>query len=99
MTEYDGGAWNGVSFKSRVQNMVVYGNPDPPIGAAPVVPSLTTTNVTVTPKLDASGVPNRVTVQVDGFKIPDGEKGLFAGFTLNAKPKCSFEYNGRYTVP
>jgi Flp pilus assembly protein TadG len=86
---YDG-ATNGATFTSWVKNMVVYTNPTPPTGATPVVPGLTTDNVTVNANLDAKGIPTRITVQISNF-----QSSLFVT-TLN-KPKCSFDYMGRYT--
>ncbi|HYM12985.1 MAG TPA: hypothetical protein VEU62_19760, partial [Bryobacterales bacterium] len=68
----------------------------------PVVLGLSTSNIAVIPTVDANGVPHRVTVEIDpvsGFQIPSGVGGVFAAFTLIGKPACSFEYQGRYTVP
>ena len=101
MADYDGGAWNGNAFKTRTKNMVVYGMPviTVPITAKPVVPGLTAGKITVSPRVDAAGVPNRVTVRVDDFTIPDGLGNIFAAFTLKGKPAATFEYMGRFTVP
>jgi Flp pilus assembly protein TadG len=99
LADYDGGSWNGASYKANVANMVVYGTPSPASGASPIVPSLTTSKVSVVPTVDAKGVPSRVTVQITGFSIPDDLSGIFTAFTLNGKPSTTFEYSGRYTVP
>lgn len=94
LATYDGGAWLGSAFRTRVKNMTVYGNPNPTGAPKPVVPGLTTDKITV--NVAFNGVaPSRITVQVDNFRI----NALFAAFTLNAKPQCAFEYMGRYTVP
>ncbi|HYM08296.1 MAG TPA: TadE/TadG family type IV pilus assembly protein [Terriglobales bacterium] len=99
LADYDGGSSNGASYKANVANMAVYGTANPASGASPIVPGLTTSKVSVVPTVDSAGVPSRVTVQITGFTIPDDLSGIFAAFTLNGKPSCSFEYTGRYTVP
>lgn len=99
LAAYDGGSWNGAGYKARVQNLVVYGQPNPSSGATPVIPGLTTDHVAVIPRLDSAGVPTRVTVEVSSFAIPSGLNNIFAGFTLTRKPSCTFEYNGRYMAP
>ena len=91
---YDGGSWNGANFKDRVKNMVVYGNSAPPAGARPVVPGLATSQVRVTPTMNGV-TPNRITVDIDGYAI----NTFFKTYTLRQKPKCSFDYMGRFTVP
>ena len=88
LAPYD--APDGARFTERVRNMVVYGNPDPPASAAPLVPDLTAANVTVAPTFDSRGVPQRVAVQIDNFPI----QALFAAYTLEHKPRCSFPYMG-----
>lgn len=99
LADYDGGSWNGASYKTRVANMVVYGNPNPPAGSSPIIPDLTTSKVSVIPTVDSSGVPSKVTVRISSFTIPDDLSGMFSAFTLKGKPSSTFEYNGRYTVP
>ena len=90
LADYDGAA-SGSDFRTRVQNMVVYANPSPSGSPPPVVPGLTTSNVTVNPQLDAKGIPTRISVQIDGFS-----SNLLVA-TLNGKPKSTFDYVGRYT--
>jgi Flp pilus assembly protein TadG len=90
LADYDG-ATSGTDFRARVQNMVVYANPSPTGNPPAVVPGLTTGNVTVNPQLDAQGVPTKISVQIDNFA-----SSLFV-VTLNAKPKSTFDYVGRYT--
>jgi Flp pilus assembly protein TadG len=86
---------NGNDFRQRVQNMVVYGMPTPPVGAKPLVHTLTTGNVLVEVRKDVKNVPNRVTVAVNDFQV----NSLFAKFTLSRKPQCIFEYMGRFVTP
>lgn len=99
LADYDGGSSNGTNYKAAVTNMVVYGSPNPAAGASPIIMGLTTSNVSVIPTVDSSGVPSRVTVRITGFAIPDDLSSIFASFTLNGKPSTTFEYSGRYTVP
>ena len=94
LTAYDGGASNGAGFHNRVKNMVVYGNPEPAEAALPVVPGLTPEPITVTEQFHGS-TPERVEVRVDDFAIPT----VFHTFTLTGKPRCTFDYLGRYTTP
>jgi hypothetical protein len=75
--------------------MVVYGTPVPLASATPVVPGLTTSKVNVIVQKDIKAAPDRVTVEVDQFEI----NAVFAQYTLRRKPRCSFEYQGRYITP
>jgi hypothetical protein len=94
LATYDGGSWGGAAFKARVKNMVVYGNPNPPGGATPVVPGLTTSNVTVTETFNGS-VPTKIRVEITNFVV----SSMFREMRLDTKPRCTFEYTGRFTVP
>lgn len=78
------------TFSDQVKNMVVYGSPSG--GASPLVPSLTTAQVSVTWKADASGVPQNVTVHIVNYRI----SALFATFLLSNKPSCTMRYLGTY---
>ena len=84
----------GNEFHARVKNMTVYGHPNPPSGAAAVVPGLTVNRITVTEQKDGA-MPTRVAVQVDGFPVD----AFFTTFTLNAKPSCRFDYAGQLLTP
>ena len=88
LTAYD------AEFHSRVKNMVVYGDPEPAATALPVVPGLTPEQITVTEQFNGPA-PERVEVRVEEFPIPT----VFRIFTLKGKPRCSFNYLGRFTVP
>ena len=96
VTQYNGPTGSGPGgFVERVQKMVLYGTPTPPSGATPVAPGLTSADIRVTVRQDAKGIPNRVTVGVDGYAV----KAIFASYTLTNKPQVSFEYQGRYIAP
>jgi hypothetical protein len=85
---------NGSSFQTRVKNMVVYGNPNPSQGAAPLVPGLATSQVAVSE--EKSGVmPERVTVKISSFEI----NNYFVRYNLTNKPVCKFDYAGQLIVP
>src|SRR5713226_1426380 len=45
------------AFQTAVQNVVVYGNPAPAAGAAPVAPGLTTANVSLTVTITGYSLP------------------------------------------
>ena len=85
------------TFQTAVQNMVVYGTPT--AGTTPVVPGLTTSEVTVTAcgitticpgYTSALGVPQEITVSISGYTI----NSVFAQTTLNGKPAVAFPYQG-----
>lgn len=78
------------SFKTAVQNMVVYGSPA--AGTTPVVPGLTTSNVNLTVTF-TNGIPASMTVDVSGYSI----NAVFQTFTLTNKPSITFIYQGIWT--
>jgi len=94
LVNYDGGSWNGVTFNSKVKNMVVYGKPDFATGDKPIAPGLTTANARVTITSNG-GVPSRIQVDVINYQI----ETFFKKYTLSGKPRCTFDYMGRYVVP
>ena len=84
-------------FQTAVQNMVLYGSPT--AGTTPVLPGLTTANVSVTVcgistacpgYTSVLGVPQEVTVSITGYTID----AVFARSTLNGKPQVTFAYQG-----
>ena len=79
---------NTAAYTNQVKNMVVYGSASG--GARPVVPNLTTSNVSVTWKTDAKGVPLNVTVRIVNYQITT----LFKNFLLINKPACTMRYSG-----
>jgi hypothetical protein len=93
---YAGNAASITSFKNKVKNMVVYGNPNPPGGTPPVAPGLTTAAVTVN-ITDAAGnaagstvEPDRVLVYISNYQLT----GLFQNYTFTTKPVEAFPYVG-----
>ena len=84
-------------FQTAVQNMVLYGSPT--AGTTPVVPGLSTSQVTVTAcgisticpgYASAPGIPQEVTVSISGYTI----NSVFKQVTLNGKPAVTFAYQG-----
>jgi Flp pilus assembly protein TadG len=82
------------AFTTAVQNVVVYGDPAPAAGATPVVPGLTTANVTVTPTWSLS-TPTAMTVAITAYTIPT----YFGNGFLNGKPTTTFPFVGIYGPP
>jgi hypothetical protein len=91
---YDGGAWGGATFQTRVKNMVVYGRTDPGQNDRPLFPGLSTSNVRVTPTFNGI-VPTRIQVDIVDYTIDT----FFVEFPLRGKPRCTFDYMGRFIVP
>lgn len=81
-------------FTTAVQNVVVYGDPAPANGAAPVAPGLTTGNVAVTVTW-TSGVPTAMTVAITGYTVPT----YFGSATLTGKPTTTFPFVGIFGPP
>jgi Flp pilus assembly protein TadG len=76
------------AFKTKVQNMVLYGSST--AGAAPVLPGLTAANVNVVPGPFTIGIPSTMTVSITGYTI----NSIFATSTLTNKPQVTFAYQG-----
>ncbi len=86
------------SYRTAVQNVVVYGVPDPPTGAIPMVNGLTREHVilAITPGLSGTiTVPAQVTVSISGFTI----NAVFQQFLLTSRPAATFVYAGLLTPP
>ena len=79
-----------VSFRDAVRNVVVYGNPSG--GSSPVVPGLTTSNVTLEVGFN-DGVPSTMTVYVTGYSFST----IFGTTTLTNKPRVRYAYQGLYS--
>jgi Flp pilus assembly protein TadG len=75
------------TFQTKLQNMVVYG--DETTGVKPIVPGLTTSNVTVTAK--PTDFPTDITVTVTGYTID----AFFTKFALNNKPRATVAFYGQ----
>lgn len=91
---YDGDG-GGSEHSSAVKNMVVFGAPDPPAGAKPVVPGLAVGDVGVLVERDAKNIPHRVMVRINLY---DSNR-IFGSTPLVNKPAATFEYMGRYMSP
>lgn len=87
------------AFQTAVQNQVVYGDPNPPEGATPILNGLTTNNVSVVVTPGAAGVamtpPAAMTVSIVNFQI----NSVFATTLLNGRPTCTFNYTGVIVQP
>ena len=82
------------AFSAAVQNMVVYANPSPANGAAPILHGLSTSNVNITVVTNGSA-PTQMTVSISNFPID----AVFQTVTLNGNPSVSFPYLGIPTPP
>ena len=80
------------AFLAAVQNEVVYG--DPAGGATPIVPNLTTGNVSLSVAFTNSA-PTSVAVAITNFPI----SALFTNITLINKPTSQFAYQGVFGPP
>jgi len=94
LTYNSGTSTPAAAFTTAVQNVVVYGDPAPAGGATPIVPGLTTANVTVTPTW-SSGTPTAMTVAITAYQIPT----YFGNGFLNGKPTTTFPFVGTFGPP
>jgi len=84
------------AFRTAVQNMVVYSDPDPGQGALPVVGGLTPGKVALTVTGGGTGTltaPSQMTVSITGFTID----AVFGSWNLTGKPNATFPYIGILT--
>jgi Flp pilus assembly protein TadG len=84
---------NGNSFKQRVRQMTVYGDPNATSGT-PAAPELTTDRIVVS-EVKNGVMPTSVTVEVDNFTL----NAFFTKFTLRNKPRVRFDYAGQLLTP
>jgi Flp pilus assembly protein TadG len=82
---YDTGDPSG--YVTALQNMVVYG--DETAGTSPIVPGLTTANVTVT--ANPIDYPTDITVTVTSFTID----AFFKKFVFSGKPRATVQFYGQ----
>jgi len=83
------------SFQTKVQNMVVYGDPTGTT-TTPVLKNLATTNVNLTVTMLGSGtalVPSLMTVSISNYTI----NGLWGSFTCTNKPNITYAYQGIFS--
>ena len=88
------------AFKTAVQNVVVYGDPNPPDGATPIVRGLATSNVDVvaTGTGGAGGstfAPSAMTVSINGYQI----NSVFTSTSMSGRPLATYPYTGVLTPP
>src|SRR5579864_1235861 len=76
------------TYSTALKNMVVYGNTT--AGTTPIVPGLTTSNVTVTVNL-AGTIPSDVTITINNYTID----AVFTTFTFNGKPRATAVFMGQ----
>jgi Flp pilus assembly protein TadG len=76
------------AYATAVKNTVVYGNPGG--GATPIVPNLSTDNVSLTVTFVGTA-PARMTVAIQNYTI----NAFLTSFTIN-KPSATFNYVGVY---
>ena len=76
------------TYLQAVRNTVVYGSPI--ASGSPVVPGLTTSNVSVSVS-SSNNVPDKVSVAITNYSL----NALFKRYALSGKPAATFEYVGR----
>jgi len=86
-------AVGGSSFENQVKNVVVYGTPVPDVDSHPLVPGLTTGQVSVSANsADAVGIPRTITVSISGYEVPS----VWRPMRLEGKPQATFPYMGQF---
>lgn len=87
------------AFQQSVQNMVVYGDPDPPANAIPVLGGLGRANVTLTITPGPSGgsvvAPALMTVSISRFQV----NSIFSLLNVDGRPSVTFPYTGVLSPP
>ena len=84
------------AWQTRVKNVVVYGTPNPTGSPTPVVPGLTTGNVSAVAYLDPAlnYIPTYVTVSVSSYSLD----AIVKTFTLTNKPLLKTPFMGHYCI-
>jgi Flp pilus assembly protein TadG len=77
---------------AAIRNMVVYADPEPASGAAPVVPQLKPEQVEVQWVKSGDGKPVAVDVAIRNYSV----NAVFHEFTFDKRPSVEFPYVGRY---
>jgi Flp pilus assembly protein TadG len=88
------------AFKTAVKNVVVYGDPNPPDGATPIVRGLATTNVQLTTAGTGGAgatifAPSSMTVSITGYQI----NSVFSSMAMSGRPLATYPYTGILTPP
>lgn len=84
------------TYSDAIKNMVVYGNTSPAAGDQPVVPGLTTAQVSMSMTWGAApaNAPLDCTINISNYTID----AVFKTFTLTNKPSYKVPYMGTYCV-
>jgi Flp pilus assembly protein TadG len=77
---------------AAIRNMVVFGNPQPAPGAAPVLKGLTTDQVEVRWAQAGTAAPTAVSVAIKSYTVD----AMFKNFTFTGRPAVEFPHAGRY---
>ena len=81
---------------AAIRNMVVFGNPQPAPGTAPVLKGLTTDQVEVrwvqATGENAAAAPTAVSVAIKSYTVD----AMFKNFTFTGRPAVEFPHAGRY---
>jgi len=87
-----GTPWDIERGNAAIRNMVVYGDPQPVTGAAPLVPNLKPEQVEVRWVATGQGAPRAIDVSIHGYTL----NAVFRAFTFEGRPSVEFPYVGRY---
>jgi len=84
------------AYASAIKNMVVYGNTSPAVGDQPVVPGLTTAQVSMAMTWGAAPgyAPQDCTISISTYSID----AVFKVVTLTGKPSYKVPYMGQYCI-
>jgi hypothetical protein len=89
---YRGGSEQDIESGNRaIRNMVVYGDPEPGLDAAPVLAKLTPEQVDVRWIMDEKGAPSAINVSIHEYSVD----AVFKTFTFTGRPGVEFPYVGR----
>jgi TadE-like protein len=89
---YRGGSEQDIESGNRaIRNMVVYGDPEPGLDAAPVLAKLTPEQVDVRWIMDEKGAPSAINVAIHEYSVD----AVFKTFTFTGRPGVEFPYVGR----
>jgi hypothetical protein len=89
---YHGGSEQDIESGNRaIRNMVVYGDPEPGLDAAPVLAKLTPEQVDVRWIMDEKGAPSAINVSIHEYSVD----AVFKTFTFTGRPGVEFPYVGR----
>jgi Flp pilus assembly protein TadG len=92
-----GSTTDPTDYDTAVQNVVVYGTPTPTGSPNPVIPGLTTSNVSVQLTFDTTSSgnpPTYVTVKISSYSLD----AVVKTFTVTSKPVLKMPYMGQYCI-